>query len=66
VRAVAFLNAPLTFSLKIAASAARETASTGTRQSGHFRRMRGLLQSLNEEASSDAAADEAAIRARLA
>lgn len=59
-RAVAFLDALLTFKLENRyLIRARESASTGLRQSEHYKWMHGLLESLIKEAASGAMADEA-------
>jgi AcrR family transcriptional regulator len=59
-RVVAFLDALLTFKLENRhLIRAREMASTGLRQSEHYRWMHGLLQSLIEDAAPGAATDGA-------
>jgi AcrR family transcriptional regulator len=65
-RAVAFLDALLTFKLENRhLIRAREIASAGLRQSEHYRWMHGLLGNLIKEAASGAAADEAGYSAHV-
>lgn len=65
-RAVSFLDALLTFKLENRhLIRAREIASTGIRQSEHYRWMHGLLVSLMKEAARGAAADVAGYSAHV-